>query len=101
MTMPAVSEPYQQSVGAMAEFLRNNSGRESTGPDRVAEIVRELAGRDDAPLHLLLGIDAVELAEASARELAESDEKWRHVSVSGSDAQPLDVEQLQTLTKGQ
>jgi hypothetical protein len=41
-----------------------------------------LAGREDAPLRLLVGPDAVEYAGKAAEALAESDRKWRDVSQS-------------------
>ena len=41
-----------------------------------------LAGRDDAPLRLLVGPDAVEYAGRAAEALAESDRKWRALSLS-------------------
>jgi hypothetical protein len=48
-------------------------------------VVRDLAGRDDAPLRLLLGSDAVPMARRAAQELAASDEAWREVGLSVSD----------------
>lgn len=83
MTIPPISEPYQQSVGALAELL-NSPGILPTRPDRVAEIVLELALKDDAPLRLLIGSDAVQYAAKAAQDLAESDKKWHDLSVSAS-----------------
>jgi NAD(P)-dependent dehydrogenase (short-subunit alcohol dehydrogenase family) len=85
MTSPPPSPPYQPTIGAFAEQVRSGSGHEATSARRVAEVVRDLAGRDDAPLRLLLGTDAVPLAQQAARELAASDEAWRDVSLSVSD----------------
>ena len=51
-------------------------------------MVRDLASRDDAPVRLLLGTDAVPLAQQAAHELAASDEAWREVSLSVSDQTP-------------
>jgi NAD(P)-dependent dehydrogenase (short-subunit alcohol dehydrogenase family) len=82
MTIPPVSEPYQQTVGAFAEMVRDVSGNEPIDVAKVAQIVADLAGRDDAPLRLLLGADAVQYASDAAKQLAESDAKWREVSES-------------------
>ncbi len=82
MTIPPVSAPYQQTVGAFAKMLRAYSGSEPTDPARVAQVVLQLANRDDAPVRLLLGTDAVEYAPAAARALAESDAKWHDLSMS-------------------
>lgn len=85
MTVPRPSEPYQSIIGPFAEAVRAGSGHEPNIPRRVADVVRDLAGRDDAPVRLLLGTDAVPLAQQAAEELAASDEAWREVSLSVSD----------------
>ncbi|WP_405539305.1 SDR family NAD(P)-dependent oxidoreductase [Streptomyces sp. NBC_00075] len=82
MTIPPISEPYEQTVGAFASRLRASSGLEESDPAKVAEVVRTLAGREDAPVRIVLGTDAYQYAQAGARSLAESDAKWRHVSES-------------------
>lgn len=50
--------------------------------------MHDLAGQDDAPVRLLLGADAVPMAQQAAQELAASDEAWREVSLSVSDRTP-------------
>jgi len=84
MTIPPVSEPYQQTVGAFAEFLRNSSGHEASDPDKVAQIVLQLAGRTDAPTRLLIGTDTVAYWAQAAEALAETDRKWHEVSISAA-----------------
>jgi NAD(P)-dependent dehydrogenase (short-subunit alcohol dehydrogenase family) len=88
MTIPQPSVPYQPTIGAFAEALRAFSGHEPGNTRRVAQVVRDLAGRDDAPVRLLLGTDAVPLAQQAAQELATSDEAWRGVSLSVSYGTP-------------
>jgi hypothetical protein len=85
MTIPQPSAPYRQAIGAFAALVRGGSGHEATDPRRVAQVVRDLAGRDDAPVRLLLGTDAVPMARQAAEELAASDEAWRDVSLSVAD----------------
>lgn len=86
MTIPKVSEPYRQTVGVFAGMLRNSdpdvARPNSADPARIATIIAELAGRDDAPVRLLLGKDAVQYWDNAAVALAESDAKWREVSES-------------------
>ena len=89
MTIPEPSLPYQPTIGAFAELVRAGSGNEANNARRVAQVVRDLAGRDDAPVRLLLGADAVPMAQQAAQELAASDEAWREVSLSVSDGTPL------------
>jgi NAD(P)-dependent dehydrogenase (short-subunit alcohol dehydrogenase family) len=84
MTIPPISEPYQQTVGKFAEWLRAYSGNEPSSPSKVAELVLTLADRADVPLRMLVGRDAVEYAGRAAAALAESDAKWRDLSLSTS-----------------
>jgi NAD(P)-dependent dehydrogenase (short-subunit alcohol dehydrogenase family) len=88
MTIPEPSLPYQPTIGAFAELVRAGSGNEANNARRVAQVVRDLAGRDDAPVRLLLGADAVPMAQQAAQELAASDEAWREVSLSVSYGAP-------------
>ena len=82
MTIPPISKPYEQTVGQFAGFLRAYHGQEPSTPAKIAGVILSLAGREDAPVRLLLGPDAVEYAPKYAQALAESDEKWRDVSLS-------------------
>lgn len=82
MDMPAVSEPYRQTVGKKGEMTRQMDGRQPSLPEKVADIILEVEGREDAPVRLLVGADAVEHARAAAKALADSDEKWEAVSRS-------------------
>lgn len=84
MTIPPVSEPYQQTVGAISGMLRNASGHEPSDPSKVAAIVLQLALRADAPVRLLIGPDAVEYAAKAADALSESDRQWRSLSLSSA-----------------
>ena len=97
MTIPQPSVPYQPTIGAFADALRAFSGHEPGNTRRVAQVVRDLAGRDDAPVRLLLGTDAVPMAQQAAQELAASDEAWREVSLSVSDGTPLTADALKNL----
>lgn len=84
MTIPPISEPYEQTVGAFARMLREMSGKEVSDPVKVARVILSLANHPNAPLRLLLGVDAVEYAGVAARALAESDAQWRETSESVS-----------------
>jgi len=88
MTIPRPSLPYRPAIDAFAQLVRGGSGHEASDPRRVARVVRDLACRDDAPVRLLLGADAVPMARQEAQELAASDEAWRDVSLSVADGGP-------------
>lgn len=82
MSIPPISQPYEQTVGALAQMLRNATGAETSDPAKVAQVVISLASRDDAPVRLLLGADAVQMAADVAKAQSESDAKWRETSLS-------------------
>lgn len=80
MAIPPISEPYQATVGARANGMRN--WMPSGDPAKVAQVVLQIAEMDEPPLRLLLGSDAYNYGTANGRALAASDEKWRELSVS-------------------
>ncbi|BDC86834.1 SDR family NAD(P)-dependent oxidoreductase [Aeromonas caviae] len=92
MTIPPISEPYQQTVGVFADMLRKMSGSESSDPDKVAAIVLGMAQREDAPTRLLIGADSAQYALLLATNMAESDQQWHDISIS---AEAIDAEPAQ------
>jgi NAD(P)-dependent dehydrogenase (short-subunit alcohol dehydrogenase family) len=82
MTIPPISEPYQPTVGAFAKMLRAYSGQEPADPAKVANVIKQLANRPDAPVRLLLGTDAAQYADQAAQALAASDAKWHELTTS-------------------
>src|SRR4051812_7611423 len=63
MTTPEPSAPYKSPVGGFAEALRAFSGHEPGNTRRVAEVVGALSRRNVAPVRLLLGDEAVPMAQ--------------------------------------
>ena len=94
MTVPSISEPYQQTVGVLAAMLGSTEVAPAGDPKKVAQAVLEVAELDEPPVRLLLGSDAVGYAAVVAQARAAEDEKWRYISVStdhvDADAASLD-----------
>jgi NAD(P)-dependent dehydrogenase (short-subunit alcohol dehydrogenase family) len=82
MTIRCSRPEYDATVGAVARFQREYSGTQPGDPARAAAVICHLTTLDEPPLRLLLGSDAVHLAEEAERTRMESDEKWRGLSVS-------------------
>ncbi|MFD9007103.1 SDR family NAD(P)-dependent oxidoreductase [Streptomyces sp. NPDC059582] len=80
MSIPPISQPYQQTVGEFARILP--TWPMPSGPAKVADVILSLVGRQDAPLRLLIGPDAVVHAAAAAQALAASDHMWHDLSIS-------------------
>ncbi|HZE32914.1 MAG TPA: SDR family NAD(P)-dependent oxidoreductase [Actinoallomurus sp.] len=96
MSIPPVSEPYRKTVGALAEQFAKGGMTMAGDPAKVAEVVLKVADLDEPPLRLLLGGDAVRYAAAVEQARAESDARWRDLSLStdhdaatGAELKPL------------
>jgi hypothetical protein len=73
---------YEASVGRFIKMLQGHWGHEMSAPAKVAQVILQLASKEQFPAHLLLGSDAVQYARF-AEEKRESDAKaWHNISVS-------------------
>jgi NAD(P)-dependent dehydrogenase (short-subunit alcohol dehydrogenase family) len=92
MTVHDVPAGYESTVGAMNARMRQSGAGAAGDPDRAARILVALAGRDDLPTNLPLGVNATEMSVAQDRRLLESDLRWSAVSRSADFAEPFPVE---------
>jgi NAD(P)-dependent dehydrogenase (short-subunit alcohol dehydrogenase family) len=81
MTVPAISEPYQPTVGAAAA-MHDSSWRPLGDAAKVARVILQVAAMEEPPTRLLLGSEAHAYATAAARTQLASDEQWRDLSRS-------------------
>ncbi len=84
MRMLTISDPYTPVIEPVLARLRAADGNQPGDPARVSQVILNLTEVPDPPVHLLLGADAVAVAQAAATALAASDAKWRTVSESVS-----------------
>jgi NAD(P)-dependent dehydrogenase (short-subunit alcohol dehydrogenase family) len=85
---PTLLPEYEPSVGALIKMVKGHWGHETSDPAKVAQVILQLASKEQLPAHLLLGSDAVQYARF-AEEKRDSDAKaWRDISVS-TDAQDV------------
>ncbi|MBW7456567.1 oxidoreductase [Paenibacillus sepulcri] len=82
MTIPPISEPYDQTVGALVRMFTGHGGQAPGDPVKAAKVIIGITELDEPPLRLLLGSDAVALAETVGQARLEADAKWRHLSES-------------------
>jgi NAD(P)-dependent dehydrogenase (short-subunit alcohol dehydrogenase family) len=81
MHVSPVSEPYRETVGAMAAM--HDSDAVALGdPAKVAKVVLQVAAMDDPPLRLILGSEAYAYGTAAGRAQLASDERFRELSAS-------------------
>ena len=57
-------------------------GRSEGDPRKIADVIVQLANRDEVPLRLILGVDAEKRAHGAEAARANEAEKWRHLTVS-------------------
>ena len=65
-------------------MFRKISNNEESLPEKIVQIIVNLSKGEDAPLWLVLGPQAVELATQSAETVPESDRKWCYSSLSSA-----------------
>jgi NAD(P)-dependent dehydrogenase (short-subunit alcohol dehydrogenase family) len=94
MSVPPISEPYQATVGAIAEFMRGGSFVPLSDITKVAKVIMDVASMDEPPLRLLLGSEAYTYAAAAAAARAAADAANQAITAStdrhGATAADLD-----------
>jgi NAD(P)-dependent dehydrogenase (short-subunit alcohol dehydrogenase family) len=82
MRLQAVGPDYEESVGAINRYRRENHGIQPGDPARAAKVIIDVVASDDPPRRLLLGADAVAAARKAGEARAAETEKWAEVSSS-------------------
>ncbi|MEK6426180.1 MAG: SDR family NAD(P)-dependent oxidoreductase [Burkholderia gladioli] len=80
--VPAMLPDYDASVGRILSLLGSYAGQEVGDPARIAALIVELSRRDDLPMRLLLGGDALFVAEQAEAQRAEQAARWRDTTLS-------------------
>src|SRR5271169_2128524 len=79
---PELLPDYEASVGPILKLLKSIEGCQEGDPRKIADLIVQLANRDEVPLRLILGVDAEKrVQQAEARRASEAD-KWRHLTIS-------------------
>ncbi|MEV4759678.1 oxidoreductase [Micromonospora sp. NPDC049559] len=82
MRIAEVGPDYEETVGRVHELRRAMDGKQAGDPARAAKILLDVVAMPDPPLRLLLGSDAVHLAEQAAQARAQEAATWAPVSRS-------------------
>lgn len=90
MRVDPVPEEYQPTVGWMQDVMRKN-GVPAGDPKRAAEIIVRTVHRDTVPSHLLLGVNAADMAQDYSRRQLDQAGAWDSVSRSADFAEPYPV----------
>jgi NAD(P)-dependent dehydrogenase (short-subunit alcohol dehydrogenase family) len=79
---PELLPDYEASVGPMLMLLKSVDGRQEGDPRKIADLIVQLANRDEVPLRLILGVDAEKRVQQAEARRASDAEKWRHLTIS-------------------
>ncbi|MFD8705078.1 oxidoreductase [Kitasatospora sp. NPDC059648] len=82
MELHPVGPDYEETVGAMNRYRRENNGTQPGDPARAARVIIDVIGHDDPPRRLLLGAQAVTAALAAGAARAEETRKWAGASAA-------------------
>lgn len=91
MTVYDIPSDYDSTVGHMQRRVRTSVAA-AGDPNRAADIIVKTVARTHPPTHLLLGVNAVEMAlDYSHRQLEEAT-TWSEVGRSADFEQPYPIE---------
>jgi NAD(P)-dependent dehydrogenase (short-subunit alcohol dehydrogenase family) len=82
MRLAPVHPDYAGTVGRVHDYRREVDGLQPGDPARAAAVLLDVVAAEEPPLRLLLGSDAVQLAEQSSRSRAREAAVWAGVSLS-------------------
>lgn len=82
MTIPDISEPYQPTIGALANMMRTFNGQQTGDPAKVAAAIVDVTRQPEPPLRLLMGADAYAIATKADLDRGRSDAQWRELTES-------------------
>jgi NAD(P)-dependent dehydrogenase (short-subunit alcohol dehydrogenase family) len=73
---------YSETAGAFRERITSRSGKQVGDPVRAGEAIIKALESDHAPLHLVLGLIALETARNKAEKLTAELDAWEETSLS-------------------
>ena len=92
MTVHDVPDDYDATIGVMQRRMRANPVGAAGDPVRGAEIIVRVVHGDRVPTHLLLGVNAVDMALAYSRAQLDEATAWDAVSRSADYVEPYPVD---------
>jgi short-subunit dehydrogenase len=79
---PDLLPDYEPSVGPMLKLLQSIEGRQEGDPDKIADLIVQLANSNEVPVRLILGVDAKKRVQQAEAARASEADKFRHLTVS-------------------
>lgn len=90
MAIAPIGSAYQPLFNPMLEYLQQHNGHQPGDPAKAAQVILQLASMNEPPLRLLLGSDAVQMAQQVLTARQAEDIAFRTLSLSTDreDSQP-------------
>ncbi|MFF0343346.1 oxidoreductase [Kribbella sp. NPDC004875] len=82
MQLHDVHPDYEATVGEMHQRRVDTDGKQPGDPAKAATAILQIVDLENPPLRLLLGSDALKLAETSSASRAEEAATWAHLTTS-------------------
>src|ERR1700726_2882151 len=79
---PDLLPEYEATVDSFLKMLRGLEGRLESDPRKIADVILQLANRDEVPVRLILGVDAEKRVQKAEAARASEAEKFRHLTAS-------------------
>ena len=92
MTVHDIPDDYDATIGVLQRRMRANTSGAAGDPVRGAEIIVRVVHGDRVPTHLLLGVNAVDMALAYSRTQLDEATAWDAVSRSADYVEPYPVD---------
>jgi NAD(P)-dependent dehydrogenase (short-subunit alcohol dehydrogenase family) len=80
--VPDLLSEYEASVGPILKLLQSIEGHQEGDPNKIADLIVQLANSDEVPVRLVLGVDAEKRVQRAETARASEAEKWRYLTVS-------------------
>ena len=93
MTVHDIPADYDATIGVMHRRMRDNTAGAAGDPVRAAQIIVRAVKRPEPPAHLLVGVNAVEMALAYSRGQIAEATAWEKVSRSADFAEAYPAEE--------
>ncbi|MEV4629646.1 oxidoreductase [Micromonospora sp. NPDC049523] len=82
MRIAEVGAAYEETVGRIHAYRREADGKQPGDPGRAAQVIVGVVALPDPPLRLLLGSDALQMAEQASVARTQETSRWAEVSRS-------------------
>ena len=75
-------DAYESTVGAIRERMSHVDGRQPGDPEKLAQVILELADSENPPLHLPIGKDSINSFRNKVAQMSKEVEEWEAISGS-------------------